>query len=138
MGSLDSLLLSHPYSLCTYQFQPLYPSFNMAHTILVFFLTNYVSHAATVPSWPGVSTRRDLEWAVIALLLPYAGIANSCHMIIHYIFHHGDDVGRAIGGKALLVVARKEGWQLQPGERVYVERDMTHSQRTIRLVFTFS
>jgi len=73
--------------------------------VIEFFLVNYIAHAATVPAWPGASFRNNVEWTIVTLLFPFAGLANSLSTMIHYFYHHnkGNSVQNAIGTKALVV-----------------------------------
>jgi hypothetical protein len=76
------------------------------HDIVIFFLTNYLTHAATVPSSPGSQLQEGFVWTLVAVLLPFAGIVRSFKMIRQYMLHGRDEVHQALACEALLVIAR--------------------------------
>ena len=80
--------------------------------VIEFFIVNYIAHAATVPAWPGAKFRNNFEWTIVTLMFPFAGLANSLSMMVHYFYHYtkGNDVQNAIGSKALVVAIPKHLW----------------------------
>ncbi|KAI0918317.1 hypothetical protein AcV5_002331 [Taiwanofungus camphoratus] len=116
---------------------PVYPSVAcyqdalIVWDMLVFFFTNFVAHAGSVPVRAevgrftrNVPLRRSTPWAaVIALFLPFAGLARAILLIGQHLRWGQDDVHTALVHGALLIVCRTSDWQPSVGrpELVYVK-----------------
>ncbi|KAI0948199.1 hypothetical protein AcW1_009779 [Taiwanofungus camphoratus] len=111
--------------------------------MLVFFATNYLAHAATVPTTPRVDEHIRVDrpkfvpaWAVLgrwpkfipmtpilALFLPYVGLFRSLYLAWVHVVSDYDQVHAAAAQHAILVVARTRDWKPPIGreELVYVK-----------------
>jgi len=49
---------------------------------VIFFMTNYVAHAATVLATPGQATIETVYWSITALFLPGAGLVRTLPFLI--------------------------------------------------------
>ncbi|OAL43643.1 hypothetical protein IQ07DRAFT_592970 [Pyrenochaeta sp. DS3sAY3a] len=72
--------------------------------LLLFYLGNYVIHVATVLREPGASIEAQVFWAMVALLMPFAGIARAVDVIIAQSRSGGTDLQVAARAGALLMV----------------------------------
>jgi hypothetical protein len=79
--------------------------------VLVFFLINYVAHAATAPSPPGAGWSGGFLWRFISLLWPFAGLSRAAILILSDCRFGDNELGKAISVGALTVVARTELWE---------------------------
>jgi hypothetical protein len=52
--------------------------------ILIFFLTNYVAHAATVKIRPGASTKEKIFYILHSLLFPVEGVARAIEFMFEW------------------------------------------------------
>ena len=96
--------------------------------ILVFFLTNYVAHAATTISIPG--TRPVwiwAQWPILTFFFPFAGLGRSIGLLVNHVQYGHDELGKALAVGAVVVVGRSKNWQPrtrregEEGELVYVK-----------------
>jgi hypothetical protein len=79
--------------------------------ILLFFLLNYATHTATVPSMPGAPWWANLQWQVFALLLPFAGLGRAVGLLGNHCACGGDALGKAMAVGAVAVVGRSQSWE---------------------------
>ena len=82
------------------------------HDIIVFFLANYVSHAATVKAYPGESSK-DLAFAVfLAITFPFSGVARGLEAIMRHasFYRNANDLQTAARAGALCIIVRDERW----------------------------
>ncbi|CCM04104.1 uncharacterized protein FIBRA_06264 [Fibroporia radiculosa] len=80
--------------------------------MLVFLGSNFIAHAATVPTTAGAKPYDTLLWTIVVLFLPFAGLGRSWGMIKRYVsVHDGDNVQLALARGALVFVARNEKWE---------------------------
>lgn len=54
------------------------------YNILIFFLTNYIAHAATVRSRPGQKFRHAARDFLLALAFPYSGLSRSLSALLEF------------------------------------------------------
>jgi hypothetical protein len=86
-------------------------------SLLLFFLVNYASHAATVPLSPGGTLITNLPWVTIALMFPLAGLGKSVALILTqglYVderFRTAPEVRRAAIRGAFVVAMRTPQWK---------------------------
>lgn len=81
-----------------------------SYDLAIFFLANYVSHAATVKSEPGESLISGLVALVAALLLPTSGIIRGLGGILQCAVFSGSPLETASKARALSVVVRSRDW----------------------------
>lgn len=79
--------------------------------IFLFFLLNYVVHAATPPPQPGERSSWGIAWKFIFLLFPFTGIFRSAFIIFKDCCFGEDELGKALAVGALTVAARTELWE---------------------------
>ncbi|KDQ51989.1 hypothetical protein JAAARDRAFT_492802 [Jaapia argillacea MUCL 33604] len=92
------------------------------HDIVIFFVANYIAHAATVPSVPGAKWYDSAFWTTVSLFLPLAGLGKSAGLVGRHFLAGKSDLEKASAREALLVVVRSRDWQ--PGgdpAEVYVK-----------------
>ncbi len=77
--------------------------------VLVFFLGNYIAHAATVVTLPGQSTAGVIVDIVLALLFPGAGVFRALRVIFTRAKLAPTDLQMAARAGALVVVAEGDG-----------------------------
>ena len=89
-------------------------------SVLIFFLANYVAHAATVPSVAGCSTI-SVVWIIGSLFYPFFGLIRSIILLYDYSLAK-DQIGKAISQSAVMVAARSEDWvpRFTRDELIYV------------------
>ncbi|KAI0952585.1 hypothetical protein AcV7_008337 [Taiwanofungus camphoratus] len=93
----------------------------------LFFVTNFLAHAITVPASPRINeylpiVKARIPWPpIIALFLPFYGLLRSLRRI--FLTSHKDEVHAALMQRAVLVVARTERWSPLVGreELLYVQ-----------------
>lgn len=98
--------------------------------ILVFYAINYLAHAGSIPSEPeakgslGIGNwilGSNMRWKITALLFPFAGLLRSLLWITNTI-NAEDEVIRALGVGAAMVVGRSESWTPHKQEQwIYVK-----------------
>src|SRR5271170_807356 len=87
-------------------------------TIVLFYVFNYIAHAATVTSSPGDTWRTSFAKTVLALLFPFSGIWSAC-IVISRSQHWGEArLDHALRAQALCAVVRTHEWRPQPGTTV--------------------
>ncbi|KDQ55137.1 hypothetical protein JAAARDRAFT_342022 [Jaapia argillacea MUCL 33604] len=91
--------------------------------ILIFFGTNYIAHAATIPSIPAAPWYDTASWTFIILLVPFGGLGKSIGLIIRHLFSEGGDLQKAAARGAMAVVTRSKDWEpsFDNPEEVYVK-----------------
>lgn len=95
----------------------------------LFFITNFLAHAITVPASPRINeylpiVKARIPWPpIIALFLPFYGLLRSLRRIFLTLISHKDEVHAALMQQAVPVVARTERWSPPVGreELVYVQ-----------------
>ncbi|KAK3374359.1 hypothetical protein B0T24DRAFT_577320 [Lasiosphaeria ovina] len=78
------------------------------YSYVVFFGTNYFSHAATVVSLPGQSIQETIMVLISALFLPSSGVARAIDVILSHPITFKDPLQRAMRANALCMVVRDE------------------------------
>ena len=74
--------------------------------VLLFFVANYLSHAATVKARPGQSTAQTIMDFVGALFLPYSGLMRAVEMIMKSSKPGTSDLHKAANAGALCMVVK--------------------------------
>jgi hypothetical protein len=74
--------------------------------VLVFFLLNYVAHAASIRHFPGDSTRTQIWWTLCAVFVPFAGVWRVCQSIANARPFEKDPLERAKYAGALCMATR--------------------------------
>ena len=87
--------------------------------IVVFILTNYVTHAMTVNSYAGEKANSAVFFSIVSLLLPFAGAMRGLGSIGSGAIFAKDSLRRCPRADALCVVARSEDWLPQGQEKVH-------------------
>ncbi|TFK46064.1 hypothetical protein OE88DRAFT_1729287 [Heliocybe sulcata] len=84
--------------------------------LCLFFLTNYLAHAATTLSTPGGRFLDSIAWRLVAVLVPFASLGRSIEALWRWMIARGwtDGLHAAWGRGALIVVARTSTWR--PGD----------------------
>ncbi|KDQ51970.1 hypothetical protein JAAARDRAFT_198625 [Jaapia argillacea MUCL 33604] len=92
------------------------------HDIAVFFVVNYIAHAATIPTAPGAKWYDTAAWTILSLLQPFAGLGKSLGLITRYFCTGGNGLEKAWIHDALMVVVRSDDWEPAGApEEVYVK-----------------
>lgn len=81
------------------------------HSMITFFILNYLSHAATVPGQPGARWTENLPWTIISLMLPFAGLGKTLGLLISYTSVFGQNVEKAVSRGAIAIVSRSKDWE---------------------------
>ncbi|KAL1860751.1 hypothetical protein VTK73DRAFT_7184 [Phialemonium thermophilum] len=86
--------------------------------VFVFFLSNYIAHAATVRSSPGEHLVPSMLRILFALLFPVSGVMQGLRGIIQCGILGGDPLVTALRAGAVCEVVRKRTWQPRAGDSV--------------------
>ena len=84
--------------------------------IVIFFLGNYVAHAATVRTAPGISIIENIRRVIGALLFPVSGIIRGFDGIISLANFAPTDLQKAARAGALCKVVRTDFHARSPRE----------------------
>lgn len=84
-------------------------------TVALFYLLNYISHAATIKSLPGDTWRKSIASVVRALLYPFSGICRACEAIARSKLRGESQLDHALRAKGLCCVIRTQAWKPQTG-----------------------
>ena len=84
--------------------------------VAIFFLANYVAHAATTKSLPGEPPLDALRVLISALCLPVSGVTRGVKAIVQCAVFSGTPLETAAKAGALCVVVRTEAWMPQRGD----------------------
>ncbi|KDQ51952.1 hypothetical protein JAAARDRAFT_210755 [Jaapia argillacea MUCL 33604] len=91
------------------------------HDIIVFFVVNYVAHAATIPTVAGAKWYDTTCWTILSLLLPFAGLGKSIGLILNHMMVGSSDLEKASSRDALLIAVRADDWEpSRHVEEIYV------------------
>ncbi|TAQ89201.1 hypothetical protein B7494_g2476 [Chlorociboria aeruginascens] len=88
------------------------------YNILIFFVTNYAIHAATVRSLPGESGHASTAYKVCCLLVPYAGVRRGLNVFLRASSLSDNALHCATRANALCMVVRSKEWRPLPGDIV--------------------
>lgn len=97
------------------------------YNIIIFFLGNYVAHAATVQSYPGERTWSSMMATIGALLIPSSGLIRGINSIARnarfkrksFLAAWRDTDYQAIAtAGAFCMVVRKKLWKPYPGDKL--------------------
>lgn len=88
--------------------------------IAIFFLANFVSHAATVKSLPGEPMAATWLALLTALLLPVSGIVRGMNAIYSRAVFDETPLGTAARAGALCTVVRSDKWEPKPGDKIKI------------------
>ena len=104
---------------------------------IVFFLTNFFTHAATAVRFPGETAREMNLRRGDSLLAPYIGLMYALRKIQWSLVLERDPLRRACRGEALVQLIRGCDWQPVEGLRVKAEIDVTqcHPKTTMSVHF---
>ncbi|KDQ51984.1 hypothetical protein JAAARDRAFT_198641 [Jaapia argillacea MUCL 33604] len=92
------------------------------HDIAVFFVANYIAHAATIPTAPGAKWYDTAAWTILCVLLPFAGLGKSLGLILSHFLVGSSDLEKALAREALAVVVRSDDWEpTGDPEEIYVK-----------------
>lgn len=83
-----------------------------------FFFGNYVSHAATVVTFPGEPTHIKTINMVLAVFLPCIGAGRGLMAILRHTVFQKNPLQRALQSQALCMVVRSRDWTPVPGDSV--------------------
>ncbi|KAK3302696.1 uncharacterized protein B0T15DRAFT_543660 [Chaetomium strumarium] len=88
--------------------------------VFIFFASNYLSHCATVRTYPGSSQFDTLIATVLALFLPSYGITRALFSIVRHsrLKRHRNELERAAAAGALRMVVRNNDWKPVEGDRI--------------------
>ena len=88
--------------------------------IAVFFFANYVAHAATIKSIPGMPALGTLRVLLTALCLPVSGVTRGVKAIRQRAIFSSTPLETAAKAGALCIVVRTAEWMPQRGDMAYV------------------
>lgn len=88
------------------------------YKFVVFYLVNYVAHAATVKSIPGEQLPSIVFNIVSALFFPYYGISRGLEAVIRGGAFYSDQLIRAAQSGALCTVIRTDTWEPRANQTV--------------------
>jgi hypothetical protein len=98
------------------------------YNIIIFFLGNYLAHAATVKSYPGERTWSLMTATLGALLIPTSGFIRGINSIARNAKFkrkglwgaawRDTDYQTAAAAGALCMVVRKKSWKPYPGDKL--------------------
>jgi hypothetical protein len=83
-----------------------------------FFFGNYISHAATVVTFPGEPTRIKTINMVLAVFFPCIGAGRGLMAILRRTVFLKNPLQRALHSQALCMVVRSRDWTPMPGDSV--------------------
>jgi hypothetical protein len=112
-----------------------YPAENLICTpttwtsVAVFFLGNYLSHAATVIAFPGEANHFVVLNMILAVLSPAMGAARGLLAIIRHAALYRDPIKQALRSRALCMVVRSDEWKPRAGEKM---RSLSYLPRELR------
>jgi len=89
--------------------------------ILLFYLINYIAHAATAPSPPGARLWLICRSQLTCLLYPFHGLVKAVSSLFSHQIFGTHELGKALSVGALTVVSRKKSWKPStesPGEEL--------------------
>uniref|UniRef100_A0A093VFF9 Uncharacterized protein n=1 Tax=Talaromyces marneffei PM1 TaxID=1077442 RepID=A0A093VFF9_TALMA len=81
-----------------------------------FFLGNYISHAATVISFPGEPVSITIVNMVLAIFLPSSGAGRGLLAMVRHAAFYKDPIQQALRSRALCMVVRSQDWKPISGE----------------------
>lgn len=84
--------------------------------IASFFLGNYLSHAATIISFPGEPVSVTIINMVLAIFLPSSGAGRGVVALVRHAAFYKDPIQQALRSKALCMVVRSPSWKPISGE----------------------
>lgn len=87
--------------------------------IASFFLGNYLSHAATVVSFPGESKYVLIMNMLLAIVFPAMGAARGLLAIVRHAATISDPVQQALRSRALCMVVRSQEWKPEHDETIH-------------------
>ncbi|RFU26857.1 hypothetical protein B7463_g9482, partial [Scytalidium lignicola] len=88
------------------------------YNILVFFITNYAIHAATVKALPGECGYTSAAYKAACLLVPYAGVRRGLNIFLRASALADTSLHQATLANALCMVVRSKDWRPMNGETV--------------------
>lgn len=91
-----------------------------ASDIIIFYLGNYVAHAATVVTLPGEKDKGVLVTIILSLLFPLSGIMRGLDAIAYHARHGKNDLKKAARAGALCMVIRSNEWKPVDGDKLPV------------------
>lgn len=104
---------------------------------LIFFSSNYLAHAASVPSPAGTSWRDVPRWPLLAAFLPFAGLGRSISLISRYIAcgYREGHLKQAFVSNAVAVVARSPDWEPLDTQQRFLLPEIGNYDKTFRESF---
>ncbi|EED14731.1 pogo transposable element, putative [Talaromyces stipitatus ATCC 10500] len=81
-----------------------------------FFLGNYISHAATVISFPGEPVSVTVANMVLSIFFPSSGAGRGVLAILRHAAFYKDPIQQALRSRALCMVVRSPDWKPASGE----------------------
>lgn len=84
--------------------------------VIIFYLGNYIAHAATVISLPGESTISTVKVGLSALLFPTSGLIRGMSAISTFATLAKTDLQKAARSRALCMVVRSLDWKPHAGD----------------------
>ncbi|KAK4235331.1 hypothetical protein C8A03DRAFT_17919 [Achaetomium macrosporum] len=91
-----------------------------AWSVFVFFASNYLSHCATVKTYPGSSQLDTFIATALALFLPSYGITRALFSIVRRsrLRRNRNELERAAAAGALRMVVRNDDWKPMVGDHI--------------------
>lgn len=86
--------------------------------VIVFYLGNYVAHAATVITVPGELTESVIVTILFAILFPTSGVMRGARAIASFARSATNDLQKAACAGALCMVVRTEHWRPLKDDKV--------------------
>ena len=104
--------------------------------VAVFFFANYVAHAATTKSTPGMTALGTLRVLLTALCLPVSGVTRGVKAIRQRAVFSSTPLETAAKAGALCVVVRTAEWVPQRGDVAYVSEFQFPDKYTREVILT--
>lgn len=108
--------------------------------IFVFFSTNYLAHAASVPTPAGTKWRDIHRWPLLVTFLPFAGLGRSTSLISRYIAcgYRQGALKQAFVSNAVAVVARSSDWEPPENDQIFLLPKVENYDKTFPESFVVS
>lgn len=94
-----------------------------------FFLGNYLSHAATVISFPGEPASITMVNMILAIFFPSSGAGRGVLAVVRHAAFYKDPIRQALRSRALCMVVRSQKWKPMAGETL---RSMSFLPKELR------
>jgi hypothetical protein len=118
---------NNPHTLCIRG-----PPWKDVLSVITFFATNYIAHAATVKSTPGEGAVVTVCNIFLALCFPMFGLLRALNAIARGARFGGSELKNACRAGALCMVVRSPDWRPDPGQQLeatIIEDEVSEEER---------